>query len=58
MIKFAGMFLILALLAGAFGFTAGASLAAGIAKIMFFILLVVMALLIGAAFTGGRTSVQ
>jgi uncharacterized membrane protein YtjA (UPF0391 family) len=49
------VFLVVALIAAAFGFTGIAATSAGIAKILFFIFLILFVVLLISALVGGRT---
>ncbi|AMV32917.1 hypothetical protein VN12_12385 [Pirellula sp. SH-Sr6A] len=57
MLSWALSFLVLALIAAAFGFGGIAASAAGIAKILFFVFIVLFALSLIANLTNGRSAV-
>ena len=60
MLRWAAIFLVISIIAAVFGFSDVSMAAAGIAKVLFFLFLafcgltLVIALLIGRSFTGGR----
>ncbi len=58
LLKWAAIFFVIALVAAAFGFSGIAAGAASIAKILFFLFLVIFAVLLFAGFVVGRKAVS
>ena len=55
MLRWALIFLILALIAGALGFGGLAATSAGIAKLLFYVFIIIFAISLVAGLMGGRT---